>query len=228
MRAAEANRGAAGARNMVDAAAIGRAAAELGEATEASAAFARMSRLGRMDADEQERAAEAYAQAADAGRESGAESTWRALPVFYKAASAAPRHLGQIGKVDKICQHGGHAGFPGARRRPCRPAGSWRPRTRRRTGTSSLHGTDCGHAAVLDLLKRPSSQARRSYDAPLRRPYAACQPPAFESRRPVAGWRAALLQDGRPGNAAHDDRAGRRRRRAPHYGALHTASYVTV
>ena len=174
MRAAEANRGAAGARNMVDAAAIGRAAAELGEATEDSAALARMSRLGRMEADERERAAEAYAQAADAGRESGAESTWRALPVFLQGGVRRAAPSGTNWQSRQNLSTWRAHGLPCARRRPRCPAGFWRPRTRRRTGTSSLHGTDCRHAAVFDLLKRPSSKASTPYDAPLRRPHAAC------------------------------------------------------
>ena len=73
MRAAKANKGARGARNRVDAEAIGRAAAEFGGAAEAAAraaaALAGAARLGRMEADELERAAEAHARAADAGRE---------------------------------------------------------------------------------------------------------------------------------------------------------------
>ena len=64
--------GAAKARGGIDAAAVGRAAAEFGEAVEAavqtSAALARMSKLGKLEAGEQEKAAEAYTGAADAER----------------------------------------------------------------------------------------------------------------------------------------------------------------
>ena len=102
MRAAEANKNAVGASGRIDAAAIGRAAAELGEVAEAaaraSAAFDRTSKLGKMDANERERAAEAYAQAADIGRERalriGALATLRlALTAAeWSAIAAADAH----------------------------------------------------------------------------------------------------------------------------------------
>ena len=76
MRAARLLEGAAKARGGIGAAAAGRATAEFGGAAEAaaqtSAALAGMSRLGRLEAGEQERTAEAYAGAADAKRERAA------------------------------------------------------------------------------------------------------------------------------------------------------------
>ena len=65
--AADANKSAVGARNRIDAVAIGRAADELGKASDASVqaavAFIKMSRQIRMEADEHVRAAEAYERA---------------------------------------------------------------------------------------------------------------------------------------------------------------------
>ena len=67
LRAADANKSAVGARNRVDAAAIGRAADEHGKASDAlvqaAVAFIKMSRQIRMEADEHVRAAEAYERA---------------------------------------------------------------------------------------------------------------------------------------------------------------------
>lgn len=85
IRATEENKGAVGARNRIDGTAIGRAAAEFGDAAEAmaqaAAALDRTSGLGRMAADDYELAAEAYARASSVGREREAR----------KSASAALR-----------------------------------------------------------------------------------------------------------------------------------------
>ena len=73
MRAAEASRGDVRARNRIDAAAIGRMSTEFSAAAEAAAqaaaAHGRTARLGRTEADDYERAAEAYARAATVERE---------------------------------------------------------------------------------------------------------------------------------------------------------------
>ena len=102
MRAARLLEGAAKARGGIDAAAVaGRAAAEFGEAAEAavqtSAALARMSRLGRLEAGEEEKAAEAYAGAADAERERAARRTASAsLKLALTASDWSPRAAADV------------------------------------------------------------------------------------------------------------------------------------
>ena len=85
IQAMEENKGAVGARNRLDAEAIRRAAAEFGDAAEAmaqaAAALDKTSGLGRLEADDYELAAEAYARAASVEREREAR----------KSASAALR-----------------------------------------------------------------------------------------------------------------------------------------
>ena len=94
MRAAEAIKGAVGARNRLDKAAIRRAAEEFGDAadaaSQAAAALNRTSRLGRMEADDYERAAEAYARAACVEREREAR---RSVTAAFRLALAAAKQL---------------------------------------------------------------------------------------------------------------------------------------